>query len=207
MVALQIESVAEPLASDARAALAAAHFIARAQVVGALPALQPGQQLDRELIAAALTGLSAQGVARDALLALRTAITGEDLRKLLEAATGQLEQSPMPGGTWPVLKDELGEDLLAALVGVSTTSLRRYAQGQRPTPDAVAARLHFLALLVADLSGAYNRYGIRRWFERPRQQLDGAAPRVVLAQGFDPDGPAAERVRDMAADLASAGAS
>lgn len=203
---LRIDSVDEPLASDVRASWAAAHLVARTQFVGALPSLPEGQELGRELIAAALAGLSAQGVARDAQLALSAATTGTELRALLEAANEQMEQSPMPAGTWPVLIEVLGEELLSTLVGVSVASVRRYAQGQRATPGAVAQRLHFLALIVADLSGAYNDYGVRRWFIRARQQLDGASPSELLAPGFDPDGPEARRVRDLAASLVASGA-
>jgi hypothetical protein len=39
----------------------------------------------------------------------------------------------------------------------------------------VAERLHWLAMVVADLAGSYNALGIRRWFERPRALLGGAA--------------------------------
>lgn len=206
MPSLQIDSVDEPLASDVRASWAAVHLIARTQFVGALPSLPEGRGLGRELIRAALAGLSAQGVARDALLALDAANTSTDLRELLEAANEQMEQSPMPAGTWPVLIEVLGEKLLSTLVDVSAASLRRYAHGQRATPGPVAQRLHFLALLVADLSGAYNDYGTRRWFARPRYQLDGASPLELLEHGFDPDGPEASRVRQLAANLVAAGA-
>ena len=49
--------------------------------------------------------------------------------------------------------------------------LRR--RGHRPTPDVVAARLHVLAMVCADLRAGYNDYGIRRWFVRPRPSLEG----------------------------------
>ena len=68
------------------------------------------------------------------------------------------------------------DDLLAALLGVSPISVRRYAKGERRCSDAVAARLHWLALLIDQLEGTYNAYGIRRWFQRPRAALDGQPP-------------------------------
>lgn len=206
MLELRIDSVDEPLASDARASWAAAHLVARSQYVGALPSLPGSQVLNRSLLEAALCGLAAQGVARDAQLGLRTALSAAELRVLLEAAHDQLEQSPMPAGTWPVLLDVLGEELLAALVDVSQASLRRYSRGLRPTPGPVAHRLHFLALLVADLSGAYNEYGIRRWFARQRHQLGGVSPYELLVHGFDADGKEAQQVRELAESLLSAGA-
>ncbi|MDX6257844.1 MAG: hypothetical protein QOJ11_4178 [Frankiales bacterium] len=206
MLELRIDSVAEPLASDVRAAWAAAHLVARAQYVGALPSLPAGQELGRPLLEAVLSGLAAHGVARDACLALRSARTGEEFRLLLEAANEQLEQSPIPAGTWPALCRALGEELLAGLVDVSAASLRRYSQGARTTPQLVAQRLHYLALLVADLSGAYNDYGVRRWFTRQRQQLGGLAPCELLAHGFDADGKPAQRVRELVDSLSAAGA-
>jgi hypothetical protein len=206
MPELRIESVAEPLASDPASAWAAAHLVARAQYVGALGSLPAAQELGRPLLEAVLSGLAGRGVARDACLALRTATSAHDSRLLLEAAHDQLEQSPIPAGTWPVLAPVLGEELLSGLLDVSPASLRRYSQGSRTTPELVAQRLHFLALLVADLSGAYNEYGIRRWFARQRQQLGGLSPYEVLARGFDADGKAAARVRELVDSLAAAGA-
>lgn len=206
MPTLQIESIDEPLASDARATQAAIHLLSRTQFVGILPSSIDSRDLGRELLRTALAGLSAQGVARDAYLALGTATTSTDLRHVLEAASEQMEQSPMPTGTWPVLLEVLGEDLLAMLLGTSTASVRRYRLGERATPGAIAQRLHFLALLVADLSGAYNDYGIRRWFTRPRAQLGGTSPLQLLQGGFDPDGQHAERVHDLVASLAAVGA-
>lgn len=158
------------------------------------------------MIGSALAGLSRQGVARDAYLALATVVTSQDLLAVLRAANEQMEQSPMPASTWPVVLDVLGEELLAALLDVSPVSIRRYRDGQRPTPGPVAHRLHFLALLLADLAGAYNDYGIRRWFTRSRQQLDGASPLQLLQGGFDPEGAAAQRVKGLVDALVSAGA-
>ncbi len=59
---------------------------------------------------------------------------------------------------------------------------------------------------LSGLAGAYNGFGIRRWFERPRAQLDGRSPREVLDIDWDPVDPDAARVRVLAAVLASASA-
>jgi hypothetical protein len=77
-----------------------------------------------------------------------------------------IEDSPLPDQEWTALRNTLGDGLLARLCRVSEVSLRRYAARARPTPDVVAQRLHILALIVADLRGAYNDYGVRRWFQR-----------------------------------------
>jgi hypothetical protein len=68
------------------------------------------------------------------------------------------------------------------------------------------ARIHWLALVLADLAGAYNEFGSRRWFDRKRSQLEGRSPREVLVAGWDPADPDVERVRELAAALAGAGA-
>jgi uncharacterized protein (DUF2384 family) len=128
--------------------------------------------------------------------------------KRMEAAVGQLVdvlgQSPAPSSEWATMREVLGDESLCRLVGVSDTSLRRYASNGRSTPQAVAERLHWLAMVVADLSGAYNNFGIRRWFERPRPQLDGLNPRETLGENWGVDDAAAERVRALAAVLSGA---
>jgi hypothetical protein len=43
-----------------------------------------------------------------------------------------------------------------------------------------------LALLIDQLEGTYNAYGIRRWFQRPRAALDGQAPQDRLKGDWDP---------------------
>lgn len=112
-----------------------------------------------------------------------------------------IEESPLPDTEWPRLLEVLGRDLLAALLGVSASSVARYERGERRTPDEVAARLHVLALVVGDLAGAYNALGIRRWFERPRTALDGRRPADLLAGDWQPDDEGATRVRALAAAL------
>ncbi len=57
---------------------------------------------------------------------------------------------------------------LRRLLGISASSVRRYRTAARSTPDDVADRLHFLSLIVGDLSGAYNEIGVRQWFARKR---------------------------------------
>jgi len=42
-------------------------------------------------------------------------------------------------------------------------------------------------MITSGLAGGYNERGMRRWFMRPRPQLDRRAPAERLADGFDPD--------------------
>lgn len=122
----------------------------------------------------------------------------------LNRLSDALEASATPGTEWPAMRGVFGDELLVDLLGIAASSLRRYASGERATPDEVAARLHWMAMVVADLAGGYNDFGIRRWFERPRSQLDGRSPRQVLGAAWTPDDAAAVRVRALASVLSGA---
>ena len=165
-----------------------------------LPTGSRWQQLDRMAGWRQLTGGAADnGHATGAPTRLGPALSGA-----VQQINDQLETSPQPAGEWAPVIGTLGEDLLAELVGVSVSSVRRYTGGSRATPQEVAERLHFLALLIADLAGSYNDFGIRRWLNRPRAPLGGRSPASLLG-GFDPDGPDAAAVAELAATLVGAG--
>ena len=124
------------------------------------------------------------------------------LSAVLERISEALDQSPAPAQEWRVLRSLLGLDLLVRLLGISLSSARRYLSGSRPTPDAVAARLHFLALVAGDLAGAHNDMGVRRWFDRRRTQLQGATPaQLLLHSGWSPEDDGPRRVRELARTL------
>ncbi len=211
MTAVRIESVVEPFVSDPAAAVKGARLVARAEFLGILPD-DPAErrELGKPLIEAILRRLASHGVAARAELLTHTAWS-TNYDALLDAALEQTEHSPMPHLAWNPLRGILGEDLLADLLNVSTTSLRRYAAGDRGTPEEVAGRLHLLVLLVSDLAGGYNDYGIRRWFLRPRAALGDLTPRDVLKADvekarFDPTSADARRLRVLAAGLAAGNA-
>src|SRR5262245_20315368 len=65
------------------------------------------------------------------------------LRLLIDA----LESSPVAKHEWPAVSRVFDTERLASLLGISVTSLRRYLSGERDTPDEVAVRLHYLALV------------------------------------------------------------
>lgn len=102
---------------------------------------------------------------------------------------------------WRGVHDVLGGDALAQLLGISASSLRRYHSGSRTTPDEIAARLNFLALVIGDLAGAYNDIGVRRWFQRPRKVLGSRSPAQLLSGTWRPEDPGPRRVRDLAEAL------
>jgi hypothetical protein len=127
------------------------------------------------------------------------------LEGLIESLDRSLEGSSIPAREAGELVAVFGRDGLAELLGTSLVSVGRYLTGARPWPDDVAARLHWLAMVVGDLRGGYNEFGVRRWFDRPRPQLGGKSPRRILGPDWNPDGRGAERVRALAASLTGAG--
>jgi len=200
---VQMVSVSEPFRSDAALTNGALRLVFRAEFFGVLP--DPGvSELTVGTIQAVAKCLAAAGlpVPVDAVDADPESV---DWSSLIERLNDQVEMSPYPPGEWPPALDVLGEDLLARLLGVSVSSVRRYSAGGRVTPQPVAERLHFLALVLADLAGSYNDYGMRRWFTRPRSALGDRRPVEVMGE-FDPESVDAHRVRALAARLVGAGA-
>ena len=111
-----------------------------------------------------------------------------------------------PAAEWPRLVGILGVDQLARLLAVSPSSVRRYKEHARTTPDGIASRLHFLALVAGDLAGAYNDIGVRRWFERARVRLGNRAPQEFLRGEWSPNDPGPTKVRELARSLIVAAA-
>ncbi len=140
-------------------------------------------------------GASAATLTNDAHLSMT------DIRRALDSLLEAMKESPLPRSELRSLGDLLGRDRLAGLVGTSEPSLRRYLAGSRSVPDDIAQRAHSLAIVVSYLRGGYNALGVRRWFERPRTQLDGSAPQQLLAGDWDPDDPGPRRVQALARSL------
>lgn len=170
--------------------------VSRATIAKVLEALQT-QRLGRDANVH-LSPLLRDGV--DQLNSTVAATMTQKVRDLSEALT----QSPAPTTEWSPMRQTLGDDSLAALLGISLASLRRYATAERATPQAVAERLHWIAMVAADLAGSYNEFGIRRWFERPRQQLKGMSPRQSLKATWTPDSPEALKIKELSAALVGA---
>lgn len=130
--------------------------------------------------------------------------TARRMARAVDEIVNVLDDSPSPATEWASMREVFGDEVLSRLVGVAEVSLRRYASAARGTPQDVAERLHWLAMVVADLAGGYNEFGIRRWFERPRAQLDGRTPRELLGERWHPDDKSARRVRVLAETLSGA---
>lgn len=176
----------------------------RAEAMGLVePRASAGADLDNVRRLAGRVGRAGIAAATAAELNNVATPSREELAGLLETMIAALEASPVPKFEWAGLGRVFAPEDLSALLEVSVSSLKRYQSGDRDTPDTIAARLHFLALLVSDLAGSYNEIGIRRWFQRKRTQLNGRAPAAFLKGDWDPDDEGPARVRQLARELVS----
>jgi hypothetical protein len=195
---IQIASVKAPFSSR-RAALQAVTVLGRAEAMGLFPANESIEVLDLPSFRRAVQYIHRAGIARNMEWELgELDDSSEGIEHTLEHLNLALEESPAPEFEWNRLTEVLGADLLARLLGISASSLRRYKAAARTTPDDVAERLHFLSLIVGDLSGSYNDFGIRQWFERKRAQLDGRTPLEWLKARWKPEQPGPRRVQNLA---------
>ena len=206
MALIRLATVEAPL-DQAAVTDSAIGLLRRALALGLLDIDQEVTRLDLGLLRQIAERASAAGIGQDAAIAvLRGQSSPDRLLPLIARLDEALQESPLPDRELPELLRVFPREDLAALAGTSSVSLGRYLTGSRAWPDQLAARIHWLALVVSDLAGAYNEFGIRRWFGRQRTQLDGRAPRQVLDVGWDPTDPEVERVRALAASLAGSGA-
>lgn len=181
--------------------------VRRAEAMGIV---EPGPlRADAAAVRQLASDVRRAGIASSAsdILTNVSAPTSRELAGLLETIVAALDASPAPEYEWKGLARVFPPEDLAALLDVSLSSLKRYQSGERDTPDPIAARLHFLALVVGDLAGSYNEVGIRRWFQRKRTLLDGRAPAALLKRDWDPDDEGPRRVRELARNLVSLSAS
>jgi hypothetical protein len=197
------QSGSEPLAPDATAA--AIDLLRVAQAMGLDTEPVPAR-LDLDYIRRIARSAVAAGIGRDPALALRAEpLSVARIPALIDRLTESLRASPMPRDELARLTATLDLDTIAHLVGASPVSVRRYLSGSRATPDDVAARVHWLALTVHDLLGAYNAIGVRRWFERPRVSLGDRSPLEILVGAWDPDDQDVLAVQALARALAQPG--
>jgi hypothetical protein len=201
-MAIRIQAVAEPFESaDPEATREAVEALLLAEAMGLLGEAAV-DRLDHTTLKRVARAASEAGIGAVPSAALAGRRAGQDLRSLLKTLREALEDSPAPAHEWAALVPLFGVDDLSRLVVVSPASLRRYASGSRRTPDHVAARLHFLARMVAELKGAYNDVGIRRWFGRKRTALKGKSPAQVLNGEWRPESRSPQKVLELARSLA-----
>ena len=196
------QSVRSPF-TDPKLASTAIGALTRADAMGLLS--RPITCLDDSAIQRLETGMAEAGIGQTFLAELHRLPCSDAARlsSLVEKINEALDQSPAPAHEWRALQDVLGLEVLTRLLGISQSSARRYLSGRRSTPDAIAARLHFLAFVVGDLAGAYNAIGVRRWFDRRRERLNGNTPAQALRDEWSPEDDAPRRIRELARALAS----
>jgi len=182
----------------------------RAEAMGLVEPISSMDDFDVSGARKVVRSVKDAGIARSSVLELETAdqangeaSSGPDIADLMRAVIAALEASPAPSSEWRSVARVFDAEHLAPLLGISVSSLRRYQAGTRSTPDDVAARLHFLALVISDLAGAYNDIGIRRWFTRERSPLDGKTPSALLTGDWSPEDEGPRRVRELAQALVS----
>jgi hypothetical protein len=191
---------------DPESAHLAMRVLALLDAMGLMELSGPVSELHLANLKAAAATAAGAGIGRHVQPMLGGQPTHREVAEAMRRLAEALEESPLPGPETRQLAGILGWNELARLVGSSPVSLRRYAAGTREAPDELAYRIHWLAKVVADLRGAYNDAGIRRWFERARPQLGSRAPAELLVGEWSPDEPQVESVRRLAAGLAGAGA-
>jgi len=199
---IRSKSDMDPLA-DAGVAQAAADVVRTAHAVGLTAGVPDFTALTYPAVKRVVLRVREAGVGARAAADVARAGPGDAglLAGRLREIAASLEESPMPATEWGRVLEIFDRDRLSALMGISPASVLRYARSERRTPDEVAARLHFLALVAGDLAGAYNELGIRRWFERGRTALDGRSPAQVLRRGWKPEDAGPRSVRELARSL------
>ncbi|MGH3065276.1 MAG: hypothetical protein ACRDOF_03150 [Gaiellaceae bacterium] len=206
MSELRIESISDPF-DGPRSAATVLQLFARAEAMGLIPetiARQDAITVDRVTVQRLLRRLREAGMASAPSIQLPSAST-EAINLVLERALEALAASPYPPGEWSALRELVGDRLLARMLRISESSIRRYAAGGRRTPDEVAWRLHAIGGIVSALRGSYNEYGVRRWFDRPRAALDGLTPADVIADAESEDDAGFRLVGELADELLGAG--
>lgn len=185
--------------SEAEVGYLGVRLVSLAELLGLVPrSSEPA--IDRDHVFEAVDSFAKVGVGRRSAALVRRLEPGP-LTAVLREALSAIEESPLPEYEWQPLTKILGEDALANLLGTSVSSIHRYRSGERPTPDDVAWRLHVITLIAADLAGSYNDFGMRRWFQRSRSALGGAAPSELLAGDWSPDDDRVQEVRALAQAL------
>jgi transcriptional regulator with XRE-family HTH domain len=201
-----VQSSADPIPSGERRLWW--ELLSAADGIGLISMTGTPEKPDLAVLQEVLRRLAEAGVAQSFIVRLRemgaadSSKSGELVRGVLDALRG----SPLTDYEWPAMTRIFGAEELARLLRISESSLSRYANGSRSTPDPVAERLHFIALIVGDLRGAYNEVGVRRWFHRHRTSLEGRAPIELLGDDWMPDEEGPEAVRELAHSLLFASA-
>lgn len=186
MLDLRISSVA-PAFQPSDGLVSLIGLVSRVVAMGLLRG-DPIERLDADAIKRVLDALQTGGLlgaqrARFAAMLRSPDKTGEAIRQLIAV----LEESPVPRTEWPAMRSIFGDEALAELLGVSRSSLKRYASAERVTPSKIAERLHWVAMVVADLAGSYNDFGMRSLVRAKPKPAPWSQPSQGVRVGVEPE--------------------
>lgn len=203
METIRIQSISKPF-SDSNISEIAVQIVFRAQGMGLLSGLSL-TSVDPQSFGKVIERIQNAGIKakwEKSWLSKKPAALVLELRKLLSV----LNESPVPEAEWSAVMESLGQELVRKLLDLSVSSIQRYSSNSRPTPQNIAEKLHYLAVVIGDLRAGYNDYGIRRWFERPRTFLSGKSVLSSLGKKWGPDDEVARAIAEDAAWVAGSGA-
>src|SRR5258705_4770554 len=140
---IRMESKNGPL-DDLTVAHAAADAVRKAHAVRLIERSPDFPELTYPEVRQAAARVREAGIATYAagIVARRDPPGAVELTRALRDIDARLEESPLPETEWPRVVAILESDQLAALLGISASSLVRYAKGERRTPDEMACRLN-----------------------------------------------------------------
>ena len=202
---VQIRSVQGPFDSPVVARLAVT-VLTRAEAMGLLPAKETIERLDMDTFRRLVEGIAQAGIGNGLLadLAASSSPNPRQLAVTLQKLAEALDASPTPACEWAGVNGVLGGEVLASLLGISSSSVRRYLSGNRatsrwdrgspPLPGTGHRR---------PCGGLPMTSASARWFQRPRKLLDSRSPAQLLDGTWQPEDPGPQRVRDLAAALVS----
>ncbi len=99
------------------------------------------------------------------------------------------------------LHEVLGENILAKILNRKQTTLQKMLDAPNQIPTSVEDRLNFLNAVIKNLKGSYNYYGICRWFQRERVQLNGKSPIDLLSGNWWPRDPKVLEILKLSSSL------
>ncbi len=128
----------------------------------------------------------------------------EDELMRLRAA---VENTPLPYQDLTALLKIFDLSELGVLLEVETPELKKVLEKATVSLSKDAQmRAHFLAMIVADLSGSYTNFGIKKWFSRKRSKLQDRSPFELLERNWKPDDERVLQIRKLAESLVGMGA-
>jgi len=138
-------------------------------------------ELQRAVLAAKLA-LNREDPERRGILRVQL----ERMREIVRAATAEEPVSDWRSAneiaTWLNENTGVSQRRLADLLGVGKRTFQRWVAGTSSPSGDRERRLRIVARLVNHLRYALTPQGVIGWFERPREELDGRAPRDLLAE-------------------------